>query len=108
MEQQIIKDLVQSVAPELWWLFLQMMVTATIGLGLYKAMNQLVNYFFVRFDRELSKNVGVVIDGRKGYIAHISIRNLIIRYDDNHNELIVPLSNVLNSHWEIIKERRHE
>ena len=82
---------------------MQMIVTGIIALALYKVMNQAVNYFFIRFDKEISKNVGVVVDKREAYIAHISFRHLIVRFDDNGNEMIIPLSKVLSDKWEIIR-----
>jgi len=106
MDKEVIQQMVASVAPELWWLFIQMVVTGIIMLALYKVMNQFVNYFFIRFDKEISKNVGVVIDGRDAYIAHISIRHLIVRFEDNENEMIIPLSKVLSDSWEIIRRAK--
>lgn len=83
---------------------MQMVLTGIIMLALYKVMNQFVNYFFIRFDKEISKNVGVIIDGREAYIIDISLRHVIVRFDDNSNEMIIPLSKVLNNSWEIIRK----
>lgn len=102
-QDEIIQQMVATIAPELWWLFVQMIATAIISLALYKLINQMVNYFFIRFDKEISKNVGVVIDKREAYIAHISFRHLIVRFDDNGNEMIIPLAKVMSERWEIIR-----
>ena len=98
--------MVVALTPELWWLFVQMIATSIIALVLYKLVNQTVNYFFIRFDKEISKNVGVVIDGREAYVAHIGFRNLTVEFDDNGNEMIIPLSKVLTEKWEIIRKIR--
>lgn len=112
-EQQVIQEIVRTVTPELWWLLVQTMVTIALGLAVYKGLNALVSYFFVRFDRELGKNVGVVIDGHKGYIHDITLRHMIVKYDvtdDNNglhsgNELLIPITQVLNRSWEIIRRK---
>jgi hypothetical protein len=106
MNEQLIQQMVASIAPELWWLFVQMVVTGIFMLALYKVMNQFVNYFFIRFDKEISKNVGVIVDGREAYIAHISLRHVIVRFEDNDNEMIIPLSKVLSDKWEIIRRKK--
>lgn len=110
--QEVVQQIFQSVAPELWYLLIQSMATVAIGLALYKVLNAVVAYFFVRFDKELGKNVGIVINGRKGYIAHISMRHLIVKFDDDPecelhsgNELLIPITQVLSKEWEIIRRK---
>ena len=103
----IVQQVIQSVAPELWWLLIQAIGTAIACLALYKIVNQITSYFFVRFDKELGKNVEVIINGRKGYITHISIRHLIIRFKEQgecHSEMIIPITKVLSKEWEIVRK----
>jgi hypothetical protein len=116
---EAVQQLVTAVAPELWWILVQSLATVAIMLSIYKVLNSIVSYFFVRFDKELGKNVGVVIEGRKGYIAHISMRHLIIKYDEiphspecgeapdvhSGNELLIPINSVLSRSWEIIRRK---
>ena len=111
MQQEVVQQIVQSVAPELWYLLIQSMATVAIGMVIYKTIQALVAYLFLRFDKELGKNVGVVVDGKKGYIVHISIRHLIIKFDENNgdihsgNELLIPITQVGSRAWEIIRRK---
>jgi hypothetical protein len=104
MEQQIVNEMVTAITPELWLLFLQMLATIVICLGLYQGLRNVVAYFFIRFDRELGKSVRVKIDGREGYIAHITMRHLIIKFDDE-NELLVPVTKVGQMTWHVIRPK---
>jgi hypothetical protein len=112
-EQQVIHDIVRSVTPELWYFLIQSMATVAIGLAVYKGLNALVAYCFVRFDKELGKNVGVIVNGHKGYIAHINLRHLIVKFDENDsnnglhsgNDLLIPITQVASREWEIIRRR---
>lgn len=102
-EQQIINDLVTSITPELWWLFLQMLATICVTLLVYQIMRNLTAYVLVRFDREISKNVNVVFEGEVCRIAHINIRHLILRKKGGHSELLIPITKVGQMVWEIQK-----
>lgn len=117
VDAEAIQQIVTAVAPELWYLLVQGLATVAIGLALYKLLNAIVSYYFVRFDKELGKNVGVIINDRRGYIAHISLRHLIVKFDDtikpcgdnedvhSGNELLIPITQVASRVWEIIRRK---
>lgn len=112
MDSAAIQSIVKAVTPELWFILVQSMATVGLGLAFYKMLNQLVSYMFVRFDIELGKNVGVVIDGRRGYIAHLSLRHLIVKFDDDEkdelhsgNDVLIPITQVTSRVWEIIRRK---
>lgn len=107
---EAVQQLVAAVAPELWVILLQSLATVAVCLALYKVLNQIVAYYFVRFDKELGKNVGVVIDGRRGFIANITIRHIIVKFDDcddvhSGNEVLIPITQVASRVWEIIRRK---
>lgn len=109
-----VQQLVAAVAPEIWVILLQSLATVAVCLALYKVLNQIVAYYFVRFDKELGKNVGIVIEGRTGYIAHITIRHIIIKFDEGEgrgidvhagNDVLIPITQVASRVWEIIRRK---
>ncbi len=112
VDQEIVQQIFSSVAPELWWLLLQSCATVAVCMALYKLLNSIVSYFYVRWDKELGKNVGVVIDSRRGYIAHITFRHIIVKFDDNDddihsdNDLLIPITQVASRTWEIIRRNK--
>lgn len=103
VEQKIINDVVTSITPELWYLFLQMLVTVCITLLIYQVLRNIAAYVFVRFDREISKNVNVLYEGEECRIAHINVRHLILRKKGGDSELLIPITKVGQMIWEIKK-----
>jgi hypothetical protein len=99
-------DIMSSVSPHLWYLFMQMLITVAIGFALMGAIKNVVAYFFVRFDKELSKNVRVVYGGQEGFIAHISMKHLIVRTEDG-NENLIPIQKVNSMTWTIQRSHGH-
>jgi len=101
-EKQAVQEIVTAITPELWYLFFQMVLTAIMSLALIQVLRSLVAYFFVRMDKELSRNVKVVYDGREGYITDINVQNLTITMV-NGNEVFIPITKVRQMIWEIPK-----
>ncbi len=106
-QEQIIQELVTAITPELWYLFLQMLVTICLTLLVYQLLKNIAAYVMVRFDKEISKNVHVMYDGEKCRIVHINIRHLIIK-KPNENDVLIPISKVGQTAWEIVKEDGYE
>ncbi len=102
VEQQVINELVTSITPELWYLFLQMLATVCVTLLVYQLLKNITAYIMVRFDREISKNVNVIHDGETCRIAHINVRHLILRKKGG-TELLIPITRVNQMVWEIDK-----
>jgi small-conductance mechanosensitive channel len=102
VDQQIINDVITSVSPELWYLFLQMLVTVCITLLLYQVLKNLTAYMFVRFDKEISKNVKIKTDGVEGTISDINVRHLIIKNKEG-STILIPITKVNGMIWEIVK-----
>lgn len=101
--KDIVQEMVTSITPELWYLFLQMLFTVCVTLFLYQLLKNIAAYIMVRFDRELSKNVKIILDGEECRIVHINIRYLVIKKSSG-NDLFVPISKVSQLIWEIIKD----
>ena len=101
-EKQAVQQIVSAITPELWYLFFQMILTAILSLALIQVLRSIVSYCFVRFDKELSKNVKVIFDGKEGYITDVNLQNLTITMV-NGNEIFVPITKVRSMIWEIPK-----
>jgi len=79
-EQQVIQEIMKVVTPELWWLVYRLIATAALTMALYKGVNQLVAYVFVRLDKEIGKHVDIVYDGMKARIVALNIKHLIVNF----------------------------
>jgi hypothetical protein len=111
-EKQMIQEVLNVVTPELWWLVYQLIATAAVTMALYKGVNQLVAYIFVRLDKEIGKHVDIIYDGMKARIVSLNIKHLIVKFDNieengSHagNEKLIPIISVLSRDWEIIRRK---
>lgn len=102
MEQKIIADIVTAVTPHMWWMFTQMLITVAIGFALMGAIKNLVAYAFVRFDREISKNVRIIYEGKGAIISEITIKHLVVRLEDG-NDVLIPIQKVNAMIWTIAR-----
>ena len=98
----VVTEIITSITPELWWLFVQCLVTVLITLLAYQVLRNVVAYIFVRFDREISKNVKLKFDNEEAMICHINMRHIIIRKKSG-TEVLIPITQVSKMNWEIIK-----
>ena len=56
-----------------------------------------------RANRDLGKNVKIIVDGRPGYILNYTWRFLYVRLTDTNNELIIPITRWTYYTWEVVK-----
>jgi len=102
-EAQAIKDIIVQVKPELMWILLQTSVVAISILVLHNLLKTLAAYISFRSNRDISKNVKIIFKGREAIITHFSIRFIFLRFKDNGNEMIIPMSRWEIHEWELIK-----
>jgi hypothetical protein len=102
MEQQIIKDMVTAITPELWILFLQMSASAIAGLIVYQLLKNVAAYINLRFDKEFGKNVKVVYKGQTAFVYDVNLKHLILRLENGNDELI-PITKVSTMTWELVR-----
>jgi hypothetical protein len=74
-----------------------------IIMGLYNVLKTLVAYVAFRANRDIGKNVKLVVKDREAIITHFTMRYIHIRFKDNKNEMIIPMRRWENMDWEIIK-----
>lgn len=102
MEQQIIKDMVSAITPELWFVFIQMIVTALLALVFYQGLKNIAAYIGLRFDKEFGKNVKVVYNGEPVLVKDINWKHLILKRE-NGNDVLIPITKVNQRDWEIVR-----
>lgn len=103
LEQQVIQEIVTSITPELWWLFIQMFVTVLVTLVLYNILKNVAAYISLRIDREMGKNVKVIYDGEVVLIAHITWKHMIVK-KENGNDVLIPITKIFQRDWEIVRK----
>jgi hypothetical protein len=68
-----------------------------------KYYDNIAAYWMFRSNKDLGKNVRVVIDGEEGVISHVSWRFIYITIKSSGNELIVPITRWTTFRWEVFK-----
>lgn len=102
MEQQIIKDIVTSVAPELWLLFIQMIMTVIVTLVVYQGLKNVAAYIILRFDKEFGKNLKVIFNGQSATVLDVNLRRITLRLE-NGNDVLIPITKVSQTSWELVR-----
>lgn len=102
-EAEAIKEIIMAVKPELMYTLLQVSVIGIAVILLHNVMRTVAAYIAFRANRDIGKNVKLIINGREAIITHFTMRFIFIRYKDNKNELIVPMKRWENHDWELIK-----
>lgn len=102
-EAEAIKEIILAVKPELMWTLLQTAVIGIAILVLHNVMKNVAAYISFRANRDIGKNVKLIVNGREAIITHFNIRFIFIRYKDNKNELIIPMKRWDSLDWELIK-----
>ncbi len=100
--EEVVYDIIATITPELWWLFVQCLATVLATMLVYAILKNVVAYLFVRFDREISKNVKVKFDGEEAMICYINMRHLVV-HKKSGTEVLIPITQVHKRNWEIMK-----
>jgi hypothetical protein len=86
-----------------WALLLKLGVVAVLGLYLKRHFDNLASYMMFRSNKDLGKNVKVILNGREGFITHVSWRFIYVSFNDKGTELIIPITKWTNQKWEVCK-----
>lgn len=90
-----------------WTLFLQLSVVAILGLIAKRYYDNFASYFMFRANKDLGKNVKIIVNGDPGYIVHYTWRFIYIRLTESGNELIIPITRWTALKWEIVKNGKY-
>jgi len=102
-EAKAIQDIFIQIKPELMWTLLQSSIIAiAIMLG-YKVYQSMAAYLSFRSNKDIGKNVKIIFKGREAIITHFTIRFIFLRFKDNNNEMIIPMSRWEIHDWEVVK-----
>ena len=102
-EAEAIKEIFMQIKPELMWTLFQTSVVAIAILMLHKLLKSVAAYLSFRANKDIGKNVKIIIKNREAMITHFTIRFIFLRFKDNGNEMIVPMGKWENLDWELIK-----
>ena len=102
-EAQAIKDIFLQVKPELMWTFVQLSAFAVAFILAKKGYEALAAYILFIWNKDVGKNVKIVINEREAMITHYTVRFIYIRFQDNGHELIRPMPKWADYEWELVK-----
>ena len=94
---------IQTVKVIPWALLLQVSGVAIIALIAKKYYDNISSYYMFRANKDLGKNVKIIIDGRPGYIIHYTWRFIYVKLTDTNNELIIPITRWTYYTWEVVR-----
>ena len=103
-EAEAIKEVVDHIVEfDLWWALLQVFVAFVCVLMAHKLLKAIAAYISFVANKDIAKNVRIVIKGREAIITHFTIRFIFIRFKDTGNEMIIPMAKWEDHDWELIK-----
>jgi len=102
MEQQVAQQLVNAITPELWDLFIRMIITVVLSLVAYQVLRNVAAYIILRFDKEFGKNIKVIYNGQNAIVSEVNMRRLTLTLE-NGNEVLIPITKVAQMPWELVR-----
>ena len=102
-EAEAIKEIFMQIKPELMWTLLQSCAIFVVIALLHKLLKSVAAYISFRTNKDIGKNVKIMIRNREAMVTHFTIRFIFLRFKDNGNEMIVPMGKWENLDWELIK-----
>lgn len=86
-----------------WTLILQVSAIAILGMIAKKYYDNISSYYMFRANKDLGKNVKVIVNGKPGYIVHYTWRFIYVKLDESGNELVIPITRWTVFTWEICR-----
>jgi len=86
-----------------WVLILQISVIGIVVLIAKKYYENISSYFMFRANKDLSKNVKVIVNGDKGVISYYTWKFIYVKLSKSGNELVIPITRWTSLRWEIDK-----
>lgn len=86
------------------WKTLTGISVAAILFGLAKRYwDNISSYMMFRSNKDLGKNVRVVVNGKEGFITEVKWRFIYVRLKESGNEMVIPTPKWPDQKWEICK-----
>ena len=103
--ENLLLDVVDGIP---WSMLAKIGVAAIIFAIAKKYYENMAAYWMFRSNKDLGKNVRVVIDGEEGRIGQVTWRFIYIKIKSSGNELIVPITKWTTFRWEVYKNGKEE
>ena len=99
MEQEILSAL-DSIP---WALLTKVAIAGMIYAIVKRYYHNFSSYFMFKANKDLGKNVRVIINGKEGFITQATWRFIYVRVKDSGNEIIIPITEWTKQKWEVFK-----
>ncbi len=86
-----------------WKAIAGIMFAAIVLAVIKRYYDNLSSYLMFRSNKDLGKNVKVMVNNKEGFITQITWRFIYVRLTESGNELIIPITKWANQKWEIFK-----
>jgi len=102
-EAEVIKQIFEALKPDLMWALVQSCAVFVVIALLHKLLKSVAAYLSFRSNKDIGKNVKIIIKNREAIITHFTMRFIFIRFTDGGNEMVIPMSRWELHDWELIK-----
>ena len=100
MDATVILETLDSIP----WITLLKFAIAAIIIAIAKRYYvNLSAYAMFRSNKDLGKNVRVVVNGQEGFIIQATWRFIYVKVKESGNELVIPIAEWTKQKWEIFK-----
>jgi len=103
--EKIILDAINSIP---WATLAGLGFAAVLLIIAKKYYDNLAAYWMFRSNKDLGKNVRVVINGEEGVISQVTWRFIYITIKSSGNELIIPITRWPIFRWEVFKNGKEK
>ena len=103
--EKIILDAINSIP---WATLAGLGFAAVLLIIAKKYYDNLAAYWMFRSNKDLGKNVRVVINGEEGVISQVTWRFIYITIKSSGNELIIPITRWQIFRWEVFKNGKEK
>jgi hypothetical protein len=86
-----------------WGILIKLSIAAIILAIAKRYYDNFSAYAMFRSNKDLGKNVRVIVNGKEGFITQATWRFIYVRLKESDNELIIPITKWTNQKWEICK-----
>jgi len=97
------KEIMDALNTIEWALLLKISIVAIIAMVAKRYYDNISSYLMFRSNKDLGKNVKVVVNGKEGIITQATWKFIYVRLTESGNELVIPITKWTNQKWEIFK-----
>ena len=103
--EKLLLDVINSIP---WSTLAGLGFAAVLLIIVKKYYDNLAAYWMFRSNKDLGKNVRVIINGEEGFITQVNWRFIYIEMKSTGNELIIPITRWTTFRWEVYKNGKKE